>query len=133
VRGSLQHTWSSRPENVAAARRAVLQAARRAGADRLTLDAVRIAVTEAVSNVVVHGYNGSPDGTFTVAVNVKARALVVSVRDEGCGMRPDPQGAGAGLGLPIIARMAESFTVLSPPEGGTEVRMTFPLRQPASV
>jgi serine/threonine-protein kinase RsbW len=133
VRGSLQHTWSSRPEHVAAARRAALQAARRAGADRATLDAIRIAVTEAVSNVVVHGYDGSPDGTFTLAVHAMDHELVVSVRDEGCGMRPDPDGAGAGLGLPIIARVASSFTVLSPADGGTEVRMTFPLRRAAKV
>jgi anti-sigma regulatory factor (Ser/Thr protein kinase) len=133
VQGSSQHTWSSRPEHVAAARRAALQAARRAGADRATLDAIRIAVTEAVSNVVVHGYDGSPDGSFTVAVEARDHELLVSVRDMGVGMRPHPDGAGAGLGLPIIARVAASFTVLTPPGGGTEVRMTFPLHQPARV
>jgi serine/threonine-protein kinase RsbW len=127
------HTWSSRPEHVAAARRAALRAAQRAGADPSTLDAIRIAVTEAASNVVLHGYGGSPDGRFTVAVDAADGELRVSVRDGGYGMRPDPDHAGAGLGLPIIARVADAFSVLSPPGGGTELRMTFRLRESARV
>jgi serine/threonine-protein kinase RsbW len=118
---------------VGAARRAALKAARRAGADAETLDAIRIAVTEAVSNVVVHGYRGSPEGSFTVAVEATGDELRVSVRDDGCGMQPRTDSPGAGLGLPLIAHFATSFSVVTPPGGGTDVRMTFPLRHPAGV
>ena len=95
------------------------------------MDAIRIAVSEAVSNVVVHGYRGAPDGTFTMALQAQNGALQVTVRDEGCGMRPRTDSPGAGLGLPLIARLAAKVSVTSPPEGGTEVAMTFPLREPA--
>jgi serine/threonine-protein kinase RsbW len=117
---------------VAAARRAALQAARSAGAEGDVLDAIRIAVSEAVSNVVVHGYRGSPDGYFTLAVDRVDGELRVSVRDGGSGMRPRADSPGAGLGLPLIAGLATSVSVVSPPEGGTEVRMTFPLKPSAS-
>jgi serine/threonine-protein kinase RsbW len=130
VQGSFEQSWPSRPEHVAAARRAALLAAQRAGADRITLDAIRIAVSEAVSNVVVHGYRGAPDGAFTLAVDANDGHLQVTVRDAGCGMRPRADSPGAGLGLPLIARLADSVAVTAPPDGGTEVAMTFPLRAP---
>jgi serine/threonine-protein kinase RsbW len=132
VQGSLEKSWSSRPEHVGAARRAALRAAMRAGADSTVLDAVRIAVTEAVSNVVVHGYEGRPEGRFTLLVNALDGELRVTVRDEGCGMRPRADSPGAGLGLPLIARVAASLSVSTPPDGGTEVAMTFPLHEAAN-
>jgi signal transduction histidine kinase len=52
----------------------------------------------------------------------------VTVRDNGCGMQPRADSPGAGLGLPLIASLADSFSVSVPPEGGTELSMTFPLR-----
>jgi serine/threonine-protein kinase RsbW len=133
VQGSLEHRWPARPENVAAARRAAIQAARRAGARDGVLDAVRIAVSEAVSNVIVHGYRDAREGSFTLAVAANNGELRVTVRDGGCGLRPHAGSPGAGLGLPLIARLAESVSVTTPPEGGTEVAMTFSLRESASV
>jgi serine/threonine-protein kinase RsbW len=91
------------------------------------LDAVRLAVSEAVSNVIVHGYRESGNGAFTVAVEWEGGELCVTVRDTGCGMQPRMDSPGAGLGLPLIANLAETFTVIAPPGGGTEVRMTFSL------
>jgi serine/threonine-protein kinase RsbW len=121
-------SWPASPEHVGAARRVVSAAARRAGAEDPVLDAVRLAVSEAVSNVIVHGYRESPHGAFTVAVEWEGDELRVTVRDEGIGMQPRMDSPGAGLGLPLIANLAESFSVTAPPGGGTEVCMTFPLR-----
>lgn len=125
-------SWPASPEHVGAARRVVSAAARRAGAQAEILDAVRLAVTEAVSNVVVHGYRDAPNGTVTVAVEWDACELRVKVRDEGRGMQPRADSPGAGLGLPLIANLTETFSVTAPPGGGTEVSMTFPLRELAA-
>jgi anti-sigma regulatory factor (Ser/Thr protein kinase) len=103
-------------------------AAQRAGAESGILDAVRLAVSEAVSNVVVHGYRHAKRGEFTMAVEWAEDFLKVIVRDHGCGMQPRMDSPGAGLGLPLIAKLADSFSVSEPPEGGTQVCMTFPLR-----
>jgi anti-sigma regulatory factor (Ser/Thr protein kinase) len=121
-------SWPAEPEHVGSARRVVSAAARRAGAEDPVLDAVRLAVSEAVSNVIVHGYRDTGDGAFTVAIETHDDELHVTVRDEGCGMQPRLDSPGAGLGLPLIANLAESFSVTAPPGGGTEVCMTFPLR-----
>jgi serine/threonine-protein kinase RsbW len=107
-------------------------AARRAGAEDPVLDAIRLAVSEAVSNVVVHGYRDSPNGAFTVAVEWEGDELRVTVRDDGCGMQPRADSPGAGLGLPLIANLAKSFSVAAPPGGGTEVTMTFALGELAA-
>ena len=93
---------------------------------------MRLAVSEAVSNVVVHGYRESAAGAFTVAVEWDGDRLHVTVRDAGCGMAPRMDSPGAGLGLPLIANLAEAFSVSAPPGGGTQVCMTFPLRMLAA-
>jgi serine/threonine-protein kinase RsbW len=123
-----EQSWPARPEHVGSARRAASAAATRAGAEAPVLDAVRLAVSEAVSNVIVHGYRDRSDGAFTVSVDWDPEELRVVVRDDGCGMMPRADSPGAGLGLPLIASMTDSFSVSIPPEGGTELSMTFPLR-----
>ena len=90
---------------------------------------MRLAVSEAVSNVVVHSYREHERrGEFTVSIEWEADVLHVIVRDHGCGMQPRADSPGAGLGLPLIASLADSFSVVVPPDGGTEVSMTFPLQ-----
>ena len=124
--------WPARPEHVRAARHAVWEAAARAGAQEQVRHAARLAVSEAVSNVVVHSYRDeSGEGHFTLRVEWDGGELKVIVRDEGCGMAPRMDSPGAGLGLPLIATLAESFSVTAPPGGGTEVCMTFPLLKAA--
>ena len=125
-----EQTWPARPEHVRAARRAVWDAAARAGAHESVREAARLAVSEAVSNVVVHSYRELGPGAFTISVEWDGE-LRVTVRDHGCGMAPRMDSPGAGLGLPLIASLAETFSVTAPPGGGTEVSMTFPLLRAA--
>jgi anti-sigma regulatory factor (Ser/Thr protein kinase) len=91
------------------------------------VDALRLAVSEAVSNVIVHGYSDDRAGTFTMTIERDVDLLCVTIRDDGRGMQPRVDSPGAGLGLPLIANVADSFSVTAPPDGGTEVCMTFPL------
>jgi stage II sporulation protein AB (anti-sigma F factor) len=126
-----EQSWPARPEHVRAARRAVWDAAVRAGAQEPVREAARLAVSEAVSNVVVHSYRDSDGGDFTLRVEWGRGELRVIVRDEGCGMAPRMDSPGAGLGLPLIATLADTFSVTAPPGGGTEVCMTFPLLKAA--
>jgi hypothetical protein len=42
-------------------------------------------------------------------------------------MTPSPMGEGLGLGLPLIAALTSSLTIVEPEGGGTEVSMTFAL------
>ena len=88
---------------------------------------VALAVSEAMSNAVQHAYLDESD-TGEVHVHAVARAddgLVLTVSDEGSGMRPRPDSPGMGVGLPLVATLAESVEVEGRPGGGTCVVMVF--------
>ena len=69
----------------------------------------------------------SGDGPMEVAAAVRDGRLTIAVRDEGRGMLPRPDCPGLGLGLPLIATLAESLELGRPSDDRTEVRMTFRL------
>ena len=56
-----------------------------------------------------------------------SEALTVVVSDHGRGIVPRPDSPGLGLGLPLIATLAESLELGTGPGDETEVRMTFEL------
>jgi serine/threonine-protein kinase RsbW len=98
----------------------------RAGVPAAMGENVRLAVSEAVANAVIHGYRDSPIGDVTVEAEAVGSRVRVVVRDAGCGMSPRRDSPGAGFGLPLIAKLSDSVSV-SPGHGGrgTELRMTF--------
>jgi anti-sigma regulatory factor (Ser/Thr protein kinase) len=123
-----EYTWPAIPEHVWDARTRVAELARRAGATTATLAGVSLAVSEAVSNVVVHGYRDCAPGAVTVTAEADDHELRVVVSDEGCGLQPRDDSPGVGLGLPLIAEMAESVSVSPGRHGqGTALSMTFDL------
>ena len=109
------------PASVGAARRLLRRFAGDLGVD---LDAVELAVSEAVANAVVHAYE---DGRGTVELQAAAAPyeLQIVVRDHGCGMRGNGSNGGAGFGLPIIRRLARHVEVVDAAPG-VALTMTFP-------
>jgi anti-sigma regulatory factor (Ser/Thr protein kinase) len=113
---------------VSDARRQVVEVARETGIPDTALDGVRLAVSEAVANAVVHGYRDGRAGDVTVLAEADDHHLRVVVTDEGCGMSPHLGSTGAGLGLPLIAELSESMLVRPARSGrGTTLCMTFHL------
>jgi serine/threonine-protein kinase RsbW/stage II sporulation protein AB (anti-sigma F factor) len=86
---------------------------------------VLLAVTEAITNAVLHAYRGERDGTIEVVATPDAGGLTVVVVDRGVGMSPNPTGHGLGFGLPVIGAYADSFRVEPVRGGGTRVTMRF--------
>jgi anti-sigma regulatory factor (Ser/Thr protein kinase) len=87
---------------------------------------MKMAVTEACTNVVVHAYDD--DGTLEVEMLTGEDGLTIVVRDQGTGIQPRPAEAGTpalGLGLPLIAALSDAFELRGSAGAGTEVRMTF--------
>jgi serine/threonine-protein kinase RsbW len=100
--------------------------------DEATLGSIRLAVTEACTNAVVHAYVGAEPGTLTVSAELldddEPRTLRIVVTDDGRGIVPRLDSPGIGFGLPIIAQVAEAFELRSAHgTGGTEVCMRFSL------
>ena len=87
---------------------------------------IKLAVTEACTNVVVHAYPEG-EGPLGVSAWMRDERLTVVVHDEGRGMLPRPDSPGLGLGLPLIATLAESLELGTGSDDRTEVRMTFVL------
>jgi serine/threonine-protein kinase RsbW len=122
----LELTLPARPENVAVARHAIGGFADVVEMPDQTLADVKLAVTEACTNVVVHAYpNG--DGPMGLRASVEEGVLRVVVVDEGRGILPRADSPGLGLGLPLIATLAESLELGTGTNEETEVRMSFRL------
>ena len=99
--------------------------------DERTAD-VALAVTEACANAVLHAYHADT-GSFEVGAElVPGGRLVVIVRDHGSGMAPRVDSPGLGVGLPVMAAIAEALEIDSPDGSGTVVRMIFDLDTDAS-
>ena len=119
----LQHHWPAVSASLRPLRQAVCVFAERCGV--CDEPAVALAVGEAATNTAVHAYTGSAPGEIRVEAHCEADHLRVVIADSGCGMRPRIDSPGLGLGLPLIARLTDSFDVQTPAAGGTEVSMRF--------
>jgi serine/threonine-protein kinase RsbW len=123
---NLSLTFRAEPESVPVARRSVSEFAAAAGADRHQVDAVRLAVSEALTNAVLHAYTGEP-GNVHVTAAVVPGELWVLIADEGRGLEPRADRPGLGLGLALIAQVTDELAIVPRAGGGTEVRMRFDL------
>jgi anti-sigma regulatory factor (Ser/Thr protein kinase) len=122
----LKLTIPARAENVAVVRHAVGGLGEVLGLDEQMLSDVKLALTEACTNSVVHAYSDG-EGPLEIEAYVQERELVFVVRDEGHGIVPRTDSPGLGLGLPLIATLTESLELGKNGEDHTEVRMTFAL------
>jgi anti-sigma regulatory factor (Ser/Thr protein kinase) len=115
-------------ENVAPIRHAVVELAERAAADEKVRTDVALAVGEACANVVVHAYPPGDIGPLIVHAEIKGAELHIQVCDQGQGMTPRPDSPGLGLGLPLIANLADHLEIHDGPGTiGTVLEMVFKL------
>ena len=115
----------ARAENIAIVRHALGGLGEAFAVPEPKLSDIRLAVTEACANVVVHAYPNDQTGPMEVVASMDKDALTVLVRDWGRGIRPRPDSPGLGLGLSLIAALAENVQLGHDGEEHTEVRMTF--------
>jgi serine/threonine-protein kinase RsbW len=115
-------------ENVAIVRHAVGGLAETLGMDPTAVADLKTIVTEACTNVAVHAY-GEQGGPLEVEVTPDETGITVAVRDQGSGIRPEPdlQESRLRLGLPLIAALSTSFSISGGVGRGTEVIMRMDL------
>lgn len=118
----------AQPDSLAIVRQAITGVAEVLGITDDRLDDLKVAVTEACTNVVLHAYEGR-EGFMEVRAQQQDGTLVVTVRDEGSGIVPraEKTGPGLGLGLQMIAALADDVRIAADDGGGTLVRMAFAL------
>jgi serine/threonine-protein kinase RsbW len=120
------------PDSIAVIRQTVSGICEALGADARTVGDIKLAATEACTNVVLHAYAHGNEGTIELDAYATDEELRLLVRDRGAGMTPAPMAEGLGLGLPLIAALTSTLTIVEPDEGGTEVSMTFALHDSPS-
>lgn len=113
-------------ESVARARRELTEFARDAGAKGERLDAVRLAASEAVTNGIIHAYDRG-GGAVEVTASALPGELWLFISDQGNGLQAGSPHGGLGLGLALIAQLADDLEIHNPSGGGTELRMQFKL------
>ena len=97
---------------------------------------IKCAVSEAVTNAIVHGYRDySGMAYITVTVSILAgRSVKIEIKDKGCGienitqaMQPlyttDPDSERSGMGFSVMQTFMDSVNVKSRPGEGTIVVM----------
>jgi serine/threonine-protein kinase RsbW len=108
-------------------RRALAELAAEAGATVEQVDRVRLAVSEALTNVALHAYRDG-SGSVHVSADLAGSELWVLIADDGCGLRPAADRPGLGMGLALIADLTDDFAIVGRSSGGVEVRMRFNVR-----
>ena len=99
------------------------------------VDDVKTAVSEAVTNAVIHGYSGDRGTIYLdLTADMEERTLTVAVKDCGVGradvkqaMEPmfttDPEGERSGMGFSFMEAFMDQVEVESEPNHGTLVTM----------
>jgi len=118
-------------KNLATIRRFVEGAARSGGGDPQAIADMLIAVNEAATNIIMHGYRGQP-GTIEVEVVYDQDALVVCLRERAPQYdptsTPDPdftlpveQRPFGGLGVYMMRQVTDELTYRTTGDGRNEL------------
>jgi stage II sporulation protein AB (anti-sigma F factor) len=127
----LKIKFPSLPQNVGLARVIVAAFATQLEFTLAEVEEIRVAVSEAVSNCVIHAY---PDmeGEIELELAIEDEELVIRIKDYGIGIEDIEQAKQAtfstdpermGLGLVFIESFMECMDIISGPGQGTSIIM----------
>ena len=132
-RNEMETTFLSLPENESFARVVIAAFAVQLSPTISEIADVKTAVSEAVTNAIVHGYEGTR-GLVTLRAAIEGRTLTVEVADSGRGI-PDvpqamepfytthPEQERSGMGFSVMQTFMDDLQVDSAPGKGTRIRM----------
>lgn len=127
----LKFEFPSLPPNVSMARLVVATFASQLEFTLAEIEEIRVAVSEAVSNCVIHAYPQNP-GTIELNLTISSGTLTIQITDYGKGIEDVEQAKQAtfstepehmGLGLVFMESFMDEMTLSSRPGEGTIVIM----------
>ena len=139
ILNTMRLEFLSLKENLGLARVAVASFASQLDFTLNDLEEIKVAVSEAVTNAIVHGYQNQALGLVRITCNLYPDALEILISDEGKGMEEvaaalDPararEGDHVGLGFVFMRSFMNEVQVDSAPGRGTTVRLVRRLAQP---
>jgi stage II sporulation protein AB (anti-sigma F factor) len=130
----------SRSENEAFVRIAVAAFCTRLDPTLEEVEDIKTAVSEAVTNAVIHGYQGK-NGIITIQAEIIEDVLEVKISDTGCGISnieqareplftTKPDAERSGMGFSFMEIFMDELEVLSEPDVGTTIVMRKRIGQP---
>jgi len=122
-RSNLRLVLPARAENVALVRHTVAAAAEERGLPLHMVEDMRVAVTEACTNVVRHAY--ADEGDMEVNVELTGPDMRVVVEDQGRGIGQSTDSDGPGFGLPLIAALVSELEIERGRARGSRLSMRF--------
>jgi anti-sigma regulatory factor (Ser/Thr protein kinase) len=126
---SIRLALPARPENLGVIRQALTGLADASSINGELLGDMKMAVTEACTNVILHAYE--EPGSVDVEIISVPESITIVVRDFGIGFLPrptSPNQASRRLGLPLMAALTDRFEIGNNDRGsGTQVTMLFSL------
>lgn len=95
---------------------------------------VKTAVSEAVTNSIIHGYNNKKEGIIKISAYIRDTELTITVEDFGMGIEDinqareplytsKPELERSGMGFTVMETFMDSLTVESKKDQGTKVVM----------
>ena len=113
------------PRHIGVIRREVATFASHVGMDSPALIDVQVAVSDAVTNAILHADAARGSGCVRVDAEDAGDELIVRVREAGSGSADSPRCPVLGPRLSMIAALAQAFGVRRCEGGATELRMHF--------
>ena len=129
----METTFLSLPENESFARVVIAAFAVQLAPTVSEIADIKTAVSEAVTNAIVHGYEGTC-GMVRLRARIDEHTLTVEVQDSGCGIRDvrqamepffttHPEQERSGMGFSVMQTFMDDLRVESVPGKGTSIRM----------
>lgn len=119
-------------ENIGFARMAVATFGAQLDFTLAEIEEIKVAISEAVSNCIIHGYQNQPEGEIYLEMVIEDNSLILLVEDFGVGivnveeaMQPSftTSDERMGLGMVFMNSFMNEMTIDSTPGKGTKVRM----------
>lgn len=95
---------------------------------------IKCAVSEAVTNAIVHAYKNTSGNIYITVRLFEGRALSIEIKDRGCGISDiktartplytsDTTGERSGMGFTVMENFMDKLYVRSKPDKGTTVTL----------
>jgi stage II sporulation protein AB (anti-sigma F factor) len=95
---------------------------------------IKTVVSEAVTNAIIHGYEGRADGQVVVMAAIENHTLTLVIEDQGIGIADldearqplftsKPEMERSGMGFTIMENFMDEIVVVSEVGNGTRIQM----------